>query len=388
MNSSLIEVSQKKDNAGRRKIRIVLHEIHSNTDSYNQNGITWLEPYVSNNLPSAEGIPLCCQFLDEDMDVPYGHGEITTKDGQLIFNDSIVVGYIQQASVETIEVNGRVINAVVGEGFIYSNRYPLFVEWMEEKISRGENVESSVEIAGKDENNNHIVYEGGWKEKGRVPKEFSYIGHAILSIPPADDNAIILELNQKFKEDETMKDTVVELNNKIDAQRKEINQLESDVKAKESEVNELNEKITTKETELNSTIEQLKEVNAKLTDKDKELEDEKKKKKDLEAEVNELRAFKQEVENKKLVTELNSKLSSYTDEEKSVVKEKVELFSKEPKKELMSEIISEINSAIAQKIVAERSKQVQTEINSKAADIYSDVYEVNSDDEITTDDLY
>ena len=384
-----IEFSSKKDSVGRRKVKIILHEIHNSNVEFNHNGITWLEQYVKENLSSAEGIPLCCQFLDDDNDVPLGHGEVSEKDGQIIIENSVVVGTVQRAYIDTVEVNGKSIKAVIGEGVVYSNRYPKFIRWMEEKLNNGESVDSSVEIAGLIENDNRIVYEGGYKEKGRIPKIFSYIGHAILSIPPADDNAVLLELNSKnnIEEDLQMKDTVVELNNKIDEQRTEINSLQAQVKDNEAKVTELNEKVSVKETELNSTIAELKEVNARLSDKEKELEDEKEKSKKLETEVNSLLAFKQEIENKKLVTELNGKLAQYTEEEKSVAKEKIETFNKEPKAETMNEIISEINSAIAQKIVAERSKQ--TEVNSKAADIYSDVYEVNSDSEdVSVEDLY
>jgi TPP-dependent pyruvate/acetoin dehydrogenase alpha subunit len=54
----------------------------------------------------------------------------------------------------------------------------------------------------------------------------------------------------------------------------------------------------------------------------------------------------------------------------------------------MKEIISEINSAIAQKIVEERTKNAKNETNSKVDDIYSDVYEVNNENQTTIDELY
>lgn len=387
MNSSLLEMSQKKDRAGRRNVKVVLHEIHNDNSRYNENGITWLEQYVADNLSSAEGMPLCCQFIDEDMDVPYGHGEVSEKDGQLIFQDSTVVGSIQRAYIDTVEVNGRQVKAVIGEGHIYANRYPKFVQWMDERINNGENVESSVEIAGNVENNNRIVYEGGWKEKGRIPKIFSYIGHAILSIPPADNSAIILELNQKFKEDETMKDTVVELNNKIDEQRSEINSLKDEVKAKDVTVAELNAKVEGKETELNSTIEELKEVKSQLEAKDSEIKELNTAKETMETELNGLREYKANIENQKLIGELNTKLANYSDEEKEAAKEQIELFNKEPKTELMKEIISEINSAIAQKIVAERSKKTVETNSAKVEDIYSDMIETQNDT-VSVEELY
>lgn len=380
MKNRIIELSQRKDRNGRRKVKIVLHEIYKDTTEYNSNGITWLEKYTKDNLSSAEGMPLVCQFIDDEKDVPLGHGAVEEKDGQVIFEDSIVVGIVNKAYVSTVKVNGEMIKAAIAEGYLFQNRYPKLVDWISEKIKNGENVESSVEIIGLESNDNKIIYEDGYKERGRVPMIYQYTGHAILSIPPSDDKAIILELNNKqSKEDQLMEKTVVELNEKIDAQRVEIEQLKEDKKQLSSDLKE-------KQKELNSTVEQMKDDAKKIEDKEAELEKAKQEKCEMEKELNELREFKQAIDNQKLVKELNSKLANYSDEEKEVCKDKIETFSKEPKQELMNEIISEINSSIAQKIVSERAKSVET--NSKLDDIYSDMIETNSDNDVTIDDLY
>lgn len=385
MKSAIIEVNKSKKVSGRTYLKWVIHEIHSGTSDFNKNGITWKEQYVNANIESVKGMPLCVEFLNDwDKDEPFGHGMTQIKDGMPLFENSVVVGVTENAYIDTVEINGDSRRVLIGEGYIYNQRYPKFVQWLKSKMFDGDFPETSVEICATEENE-LIIYEDGWKETGRVPKVFDYSGDAILGIEPADDSAVFLELNSKFKEDDKMKETVVELNNKIDEQRSEINNLQNDIKSKDEKITELNQKVDAKETELNSTIQELKEINTKLTDKEREVEELNSKKTELETELNELREFKQKIESQKLVGELNSKLANYSDEEKEVVKEKIELFNKEPKNELIKEIISEINSSIAQKIVEGRSKKSET--NNKLDDIYSDVYELNNE-EVTIDELY
>jgi DNA repair exonuclease SbcCD ATPase subunit len=388
LKSSILELNQNKKISGRTYVKWVVLEIHNDITQYNKNGISWREQYIQNNLESIKGMPLCVEFLsDWDKDEPFGHGMTDVKDGVPLFENSVVVGVTENGFIDTIEINGENKRVLIAEGYIYNQRYPKFVQWLKSKMFDGDFPETSVEICAKD-GNELIIYEDGWKETGRVPKIFDFSGDAILGIEPADDSAVLLELNNKVKEDDEMKETVVELNNKIDEQRSEINNLKDEVKVKDSTVAELNGKIESKQTELNSTVEELKEVNAKLQGKEKELEENKKAKEKMEKELNELREFKQKIEDQKLIGELNQKLVTYSDEEKAVAKEKIETFNKEPKAELMKEIISEINSAIAQKIVEERTKNANSEVNSKVDDIYSDVYEVNNEDQTTIDELY
>ena len=46
-------------------------------------------------------------------------------------------------------------------------------------------------MAGTKDNDGEIIYDGGWKEQGRVPMVYDYIGHSIISITPADDAALV-----------------------------------------------------------------------------------------------------------------------------------------------------------------------------------------------------
>ena len=42
--------------SGRRRIKIVLHEIYANNSEYNENGITWLEQYTRDNADTIKGM--------------------------------------------------------------------------------------------------------------------------------------------------------------------------------------------------------------------------------------------------------------------------------------------------------------------------------------------
>jgi hypothetical protein len=386
LKGTILEVNQHKKVSGRTYVRWVIHEIHPSDEIFNKNGISWIENHVQANIESAKGMPIAVEFLDSwEKDEPWGHGMSDIKDNKPLFEDSVVVGVAEDAYIDTIEVNGEQKRVLVGSGYIYNQRYPKLVQWLKSKMFDGDLPETSVEISAK-EGNDYIIYQDGWKDQGRIPMEYDYSGDAILGIDPADDSAVFLELNNKFdKEDKNMakenEQVILELNNKIDSKNTEINSLKDEVKVKTDEVIELNSKLDTKSTELNSTVEELKEVNTKLEEKTKEFDT-------LTSEVNELREHKKEVENEKLKSEMNSKLTQYTDEEKESAKEKVEKFNAEPSKSLMDEIVSEINSSIAQKIVEHRKNKQKQEINSNNADdIYSDVYEINNN-EGGIEDLY
>lgn len=378
---NFIEISKANKVTGRREIKAVIHEIYDDNSKYNKNGISWNEQYTKNNIDTVKGMPICVEFLDYDKSEPFGHGETGIKDGRPLFEDSVMVGIFEEGSVEEVEVKGNKIKALVGKGYINEQRYPLFVRWLTSEMYDKKPPEGSVEICAKD-GHETIVYDGGWKEKGRIPQVYDYTGYCILGVEPADDSAVVLELNKHNKKEENLMDekTILELNNKIETKTNEINELKNDVKEKEDKISELNKKIEEKDATIEEKTDEINELNNTIKAKDEEIEN-------ITKELNQLKAEKKKLDNEKLISELNSKLSAYTDEEKEVAKELVEKFNKEPSKELLSDIITEINNAIARKILEERDKQVKNETNAKADDIYGDIYESNSE-EFTEDDLY
>ena len=76
------EISEAKRSDGRRRVKLVLHEIHQDRNHYNKNGISYNEQYVRNNADSIIGMPICATFLDSEKDIPYDHG-MTGQDGNI-----------------------------------------------------------------------------------------------------------------------------------------------------------------------------------------------------------------------------------------------------------------------------------------------------------------
>ncbi len=378
---NFIEISNANKVTGRREVKAVIHEIYDTNDKYNKNGISWNEQYTKNNIDTVKGMPICVEFLDYEKSEPFGHGETGIKDGRPLFEDSVMVGIFEEGTIEEVEVKGNKIKALVGKGYINEQRYPLFVRWLTSEMYDNKPPEGSVEICVKD-GNETIIYEGGWKEKGRVPQIYDYTGYCILGVEPADDSAVVLELNKHNKKEENLMDekTIIELNNKIEAKTTEINELKNDIKEKEGAISELNEKIVEKDALLEDKSNEINTLNETIKTKDEKIET-------ITNELNEIKAEMKKLDDEKLVNELNSKLTAYTDEEKEIAKDLVEKFNAEPSEELLGNIIAEINNAIAKKVLEERVNKVEVEVNAKADDIYGDIYESNSE-EFTEDDLY
>lgn len=385
LKSTILEINNQKKTSGRTYIKWVVLEIHENNTRFNKNGITWLEKYISANLESIKLMPLCVEFLDDENSEPFGHGLTEVKDGTPLFENSAVVGTTTNGYIDTIDVNGEQKRVLIGEGYLYNQRYPKFVQWLKSKMFDGNFPETSVEIAAV-EGSDVIEYDGGWKEQGRVPMKFDFTGDAILGIDPADDAAILLELNSKQKEDNSMaksqEEVVLELNNKLDNKNKEIGELNQ-------KVEKLTEDLKQKTEELNAAVKAAKDEKVKAEAKEKEVQKAKDEKAKTVEELNSLKEFKQKAEAEKMQGELNQALASYTAEEKEVAKEKIEMFFKSPSTELKTKIISEINSAIAQSFIAERLKKQTSETNSnKDFDIYSEVNESGQEGSVTVADLY
>ncbi|WP_373217696.1 hypothetical protein [Ruminococcus sp. 5_1_39BFAA] len=194
MNSRFVELSSSV--MGRRELKVALHEIYPDATQWNENGITYLEQYTRDNADSVKGMPLCAEFMDSDKDVPYGHGLTGTKGNLPIFEDSEQVGAFEDWSIEDVEIDGVMKRCLCAKGYINEARYPKFVAWLEKEIQKGNTVYGSVEFCGTEDNEGEIIYDGGWKEEGRVPMVYDYLGFAIISIRPADASAILIELNQ------------------------------------------------------------------------------------------------------------------------------------------------------------------------------------------------
>lgn len=185
------------DIPGRRKVKVVLHEIYPDRTHWNRNGITYLEQYTRDNADSVKGMPLCAEFLDDNKDVPYGHGLTGNIRNLPVFENSVQVGSFQDWSIEDIEIDGETHRCLCATGYVNENRYPHFVDWLADQVKMGKTVYGSVEFCGTKGNKGEIIYDGGWKEEGRVPSVYDYIGFSLINIRPADSSAIMIEFNQQ-----------------------------------------------------------------------------------------------------------------------------------------------------------------------------------------------
>lgn len=375
----ILELSELQKKTGRRNVKIILHEVHQSESQWNKNGITWLEPYVSQNIKSAEGQPFVAEFFDSDQDYPWGHGKQMVVNGELQFERSTVVGMIEKAYVQSLDVNGKTILAAVAEGYLFANRYPHFMSWMETKIQEGAPVESSVEIA-RTGDNQAIVYRDGWKQEGRIPTEFEYIGHAILGIEPADDSAVLLELNNKKKGDFTAMD-LKELQKLAEDRLVEMNALKAKLEEMKAAKESVDAELATKVGEVNTLVEEVKTLGeAKAT-----LETEK------ETVATELNSYKEKEAQEKLEAlkaEFNSKLDVFEESEKTVAEAEINAFNEAPSTELMSKALNKINSGIVASIVEARKVETNSKKDNKAPDIFESFSGTTEETETEDVDIY
>ena len=370
----IFEISSERQIAGRRKIKIILHEIFASRDIWQVNGISWDENYTAQNLESVANMSICVEFLSEDRRLPYGHGMTEIKDNMPYMEDATVVGHCERAYIGDVEIDGEMKRALIAEGYIDEMRYPKFVAWLGDKLADG-GVKGSVEIVGRPENENRIIYDGGWKEKGRVPQIYDYSGYAILGIRPADDTAIVVELNNKMqncKEDMFMDEklmgqfvelvkssvtqTITELNHKSDEYEGQISELNSQLATKDAEIAELNAKVAAAE--------------ASAAEKDEAIEAQV-------AELNSLKEVNTALEREKKIAELNSALAEFSPEEQALAKAEIDAFKADP----MTVEINSITSKICVEMVRKNRENHTNEQNS-APDIFGGVNEPEDTGEV------
>lgn len=393
--SKYFELNKKKPKAGRVPFKQVLHEVYSNNDKWNINGISWQKDETLQNIDSVSGMPLVCQFLDSDNQIPFGsHGEVIIENDDVSFADSLVVGSFEKAYIdENIEINGEKKCGLVGEGYIYSQRFPHLVEYLQEQYANGNTINTSVEVcADKSSGYSKIIYKNNKLGEGRVPEIYQYSGSALcIGEPPADNSAIMLELNSaksiksqelnninssdninnKNKEDNLMDEKI--LSQIVDTVKSTIVETNSKTNELESKIAELNSQIV----ETNATTEEfrkaLKEVETERDDLYKKIDE-------SYAEANILREEIAKSKIKERVNELNSALADYSDTEKDFAKTEIEAFNTDPMTIEVNSIVDKILKEIgkqakeARKVVETNSKKEEV----KLEDIFGDMLEINS----------
>lgn len=365
-SSTIYEISSENRIAGRRPIKVVLHEIFPDNTRWQENGISWKEEYVRANLHSVIGMSIVAAFLTEDRDVPYDHGmtEVREEDRLPLFEDATMVGHFDKAYIGDVEIEGVTKRCLIAEGTLDEMRYPKFVAWLREHMAES-TVKGSVEIVGKPEHDGYIIYSDGWKDEGRVPQDYDYSGYAILSVKPADEAAIVMELNNKKtdKEDETMDEktknelmaavasAVSEVNSKweeywakVDALQADISQLKADIAQKEADIKQLQADYDKEYAAKEAAELGLTEANVA--------------KEAAEASLNEANAKIAEMENAAAVAELNAALAPYTEEQRAVAQEEIDAFNANPGSVEINSIIGKICTAMVE--AARESKVIET----------------------------
>ena len=390
MLGKILEISKQTSKGGRVPIKIALLKIHEDDKETNKNGLHWKEDYVLNAIDSVKLMPICASFCDETKSTPLDHGltgEEIDNDGvrEPLFENSETVGCFESANIEDVNVNGNDIRALVANGFLYNQRYPNFVKWVRQNKALG-NVDSSIEIMGLETNDNKIVYEESEpKDEFRTPKEFVFSGTSILSVSPADDNAIVLEVAQKQenKEDKTLDEkelkeliqsTISETNSKNEELLAKITELNSTINEKDSVIAEKEEKIV----ELNATVEQVQKA---LDDLKKEHETYWSEREALEKELGTLKA-------KARIGELNTAIEGFSDEEKKYAESEINSFNEKPLEGNIDAIVDKIYAGIGQASkkadaeakVAEQNSAKENKDN-EVIDIFSEMCSETQDNE-------
>lgn len=325
---------------GRVYFNYVALTVHNDTTEYQENQICWLEENIKRNLNSAQHMPMIAQFLDMDKGAPFGHGYPTTKDGKPVIIDSEQVGSVVKAEIRDVDVDGQKIKALVATAYVNEIRYPALCQWLKAKMFDKEAIATSVEIFAKQGNNTIVsdIVEVNGKEIC-VPIDFDFGGSAILTITPADENAIVLEILNSRSERENKKEENLMDIEKLTADLAIANakavEFEGKVNSLEATVAEKDEAITGLETEKAVLEESVTNLEADKTA--------------LEGTVAELTEYKEGIEKSELIEDLEGQIGEYDEALIEEVKDEIADFKAEPTEEKCEAIINQLNSLYVKK---------------------------------------
>lgn len=365
------EIAKRNSTGGRRKIKMALHEIYDDNETTNKNGLHWTEINTTNSMQSAVNIPICVEFTDEEKEIPFGHGltGIDSAENEPLFENSEVVGTITNVYIDTVEINSESKKILVGDGYIYQQRYPKFTKWLLKNVTE-DKVMSSIEIMGTPENNNLIVYEEDKPtSEFRTPKEYLYSGTAILAVEPADDAAMILQMNnlniKSNKESEVNSMDEKSITLIADAVRNAVTETNTKNAEYENTITELNQTVADKEAKIV-------ELNASVAELQKALDE---LKSQMDTAWDERRILEEELAKARVAErlgELNTALAEFTEEEKAFAQAEIAEFNEKPMEYEINSIVNKIYAEIG-KQSKETAKKAVVETNS--IDIYSDITE-------------
>ena len=369
--NKILEINKRISKGGRKNIRMVLLTIHEEGEM-NRNGITWVEQYVLDNLESIKGIPICATFLDEDKEDLYDHGyteTVESEDGKSepLFLNSESVGVIEDAKIEVIEIDGETKKVLVGYGYIFCQRYPNLCEKLESS-----KVKSSIEIMGTDENNRKIIYDGGYKEKGRKPMVFDFTGTCLLGVLEADENCYVLEVAENKNKEEKLN---MDENKIIEVIQKAITETNAVKADTETKIAELNSQIEAKDAEIKEANEAKEVAENNASEKDSKIAE-------LEAENAKLKEELAACKKREACEAFDAMLVNYTDDEKKCVESEINAYKENPLDGNADEIISKIcRNIVENQKKAEADAKIAEQNEAKENETIDIFSEVNSDGE-------
>ena len=369
--NKILEINKRISKGGRKNIRMVLLTIHEEGEM-NRNGITWVEQYVLDNLESIKGIPICATFLDEDKEDLYDHGyteTVESEDGKSepLFLNSESVGVIEDAKIEVIEIDGETKKVLVGYGYIFCQRYPNLCEKLESY-----KVKSSIEIMGTDENNRKIIYDGGYKEKGRKPMVFDFTGTCLLGVLEADENCYVLEVAENKNKEEKLN---MDENKIIEVIQKAITETNAVKADTETKIAELNSQIEAKDAEIKEANEAKEVAENNASEKDSKIAE-------LEAENAKLKEELAACKKREACEAFDAMLANYTDDEKKCVESEINAYKENPLDGNADEIISKIcRNIVENQKKAEADAKIAEQNEAKENETIDIFSEVNSDEE-------
>ena len=369
--NKILEINKRISKGGRKNIRMVLLTIHEEGEM-NRNGITWVEQYVLDNLESIKGIPICATFLDEDKEDLYDHGyteTVESEDGKSepLFLNSESVGVIEDAKIEVIEIDGETKKVLVGYVYIFCQRYPNLCEKLESS-----KVKSSIEIMGTDENNRKIIYDGGYKEKGRKPMVFDFTGTCLLGVLEADENCYVLEVAENKNKEEKLN---MDENKIIEVIQKAITETNAVKADTETKIAELNSQIEAKDAEIKEANEAKEVAENNASEKDSKIAE-------LEAENAKLKEELAACKKREACEAFDAMLVNYTDDEKKCVESEINAYKENPLDGNADEIISKIcRNIVENQKKAEADAKIAEQNEAKENETIDIFSEVNSDEE-------
>lgn len=391
---NILELNSSKD--GYKHFKVVLHEIYPE-DTFddvqqiamktNRNGIAWRRKWVEQHLDSIKDTSIRVEFMDEyDKTEILGHGETGYgADNLPEFENAEVIGHFTNGYIDEIDDGSGKITVCIGEGYIDSMCNPKFVEALENQFSSGETICGSVEIIkplGKDS----IIYQYPPTAEMRIPMDYAYSGYAFLSVRPADEKAVLLELNSDKKEETAMNEndikTIVEQTvSAMNNSTSEINQAKVDCEARIAEANaQIEQIVAEKEALVADSLAKTDELEACR----RELEEAKKVIDELRAENECVQKELSEARAKEKINDLAAAISPFTDEEKGYAAEEIEAFKNDPMAGDINAIVNKIYGTIGKNAKA-NAEAMASEINSSNDSIEDIFGEVSFGDANDTD---